>query len=263
MLGSIVLLAVIGVDNAATYLFWQTIVSAGIAVTALIWQAYAFGFHMQRDLLAPTLRGTLVFGVSMGLAMIYGRADVALIAHYLGSEAAGYYAPAISITNALVLVPFALHMVMVPALSHEHAFGSPKLLTMSRQLLAISAPLGIAAGLMLAFSADWIVQVVFGSAYTQTGEALQILSGVLTARFITLAAASILVAVGWQRHRVKPQFVVAALNLGLNMLLIPRLGIDGAAGVFVVTEWILVVSYLALVWLWRRNIDGSIRAVTS
>lgn len=263
LLSSIVALAIIGADKAQTYLLWQTLISAAIAIVAIVWQAHAFGYRLDRSLFAPTLRGTMVFGLSMGLAMIYGRADVALVAYYLGSEAAGLYAPAISITNALVLIPFALHMVMVPALSHEHAVHSRSLYTLSRRLLFVSAPLGIAAGVMLAFGAEWIVLLVFGSAYSETGEVLQTLSGVLTARFITLAAASILVAVGWQRHRVKPQIVIAALNVGLNILLIPRLGLMGAAGVFVFTEWVLVVSYLGLVWYWRRVNHYSMAQVQS
>jgi len=254
LLSSVIILALTGTDSAGAYLFWQTIITAGIAAAALIWQAQAFGFQFDRSLLEPTLRGTLVFGLSMGLAMIYGRADVALVGHYLGNEAAGYYAPAISITNALVLVPFALHMVMVPALSREHEQRSGELIRMSRRLLLLSAPLGVLAGIMLAFGAEWIVQIVYGSQYNETGEVLQALSGVLTARFITLAAASILVAVGWQRHRVKPQIIVAAMNVGLNILLIPRWGLMGAASVFLLTEWILVISYLALVGYWNRTV---------
>ena len=188
--------------------------------------------------------------------MIYGVSDVALVAHYLGNEAAGIYAPAISIMSALVLVPLALHMVSVPALSRAHAEDRAAVGSAATRLLLISAPLGIMAGIVLAFGADWIVQILLGDAFAETGDVLTLLSGVLAARFSTLAAASVLIAVGWQRHRVKPQIAVAGLNVGLNMLLIPRWGLIGAAGVFVFTEWLLVAGYLALVWRWRQFLGG-------
>ncbi len=252
LLAVVVSLALLGTDDAAQYLFWQMFVTAGIAVLAITWQAHAFGFAFDRASYAPTLRGTFVFGVSMGLFMIYGRADVALVAQYLGSEAAGYYAPAISITGALALAPFAIYMIMVPVLSREHAQRSSALIAHAKRLLIVSIPLGILAGLFLMFSADWIVQLVFGSAYTETGDVLTILGGVLSARFITLAAASILVAVGWQYRRVQVQAVVATANVGLNILLIPIYGIIGAASVYVFTEWTLVIGYLALTFYWLR-----------
>ncbi len=179
-----------------------------------------------------------------------------LVAYFLGPEAAGLYSPAVSIMSALVLVPLALNMVMIPAMSRLHEEGSATIRGMASRLILFSAPIGILSGLVLAFGADWIVQILLGDAYAETGDVLSVLSGVLSARFITLAAASVLVAVGWQRHRVKPQAVVAALNVGLNVLLIPRWGIMGAAGVFVFTEWLLVAGYVSLVWRWNQLIGG-------
>ena len=176
---------------------------------------------------------------------------------YLGPEAAGLYSPAVSIMSALVLVPLALNMVMIPAMSRLHDGGRRNHQRHGKPAHFVQhAPIGILSGLVLAFGADWIVQILLGDAYAETGDVLSVLSGVLSARFITLAAASVLVAVGWQRHRVKPQAVVAALNVGLNVLLIPRWGIMGAAGVFVFTEWLLVAGYVSLVWRWNQLIGG-------
>ena len=89
MLATIAVLGVRGADSALTYLLAQTVVTGLIAVIALVWQARRLGFSLDGSTLLPTFRGTLVFGASVGLAMIYGRADVALVAHFLGTEAAG------------------------------------------------------------------------------------------------------------------------------------------------------------------------------
>jgi O-antigen/teichoic acid export membrane protein len=46
---------------------------------------------------------------------------------------------------------------------------------------------------------------------------------------------------------------VAVLNVGLNIWLIRRGGLPAAAGVYVLTEWLLVAGYAYLVWFWRRT----------
>ena len=121
------------------------------------------------------------------------------------------------------------HLVAVPALSRTNEENPRDVPDLAKRLILVSIPLGILAILVLAFSADTIVQILLGSKFAQTGDVLTVLSGVLGARFITLAAASVLIAVGWQRQRIRPQLIIAGLNVGLNLLIIPRWGIMGAA----------------------------------
>jgi O-antigen/teichoic acid export membrane protein len=142
---------------------------------------------------------------------------------------------------------------MVPSLSQTYMQRPTAVHATLTKLIWISAPLGLLCGLGLALVAHPLVGVVYGDAFEPTGDVLAILGGVLAARFLTSAAATGLVAVGWQRQRVNAQFVAALLNVGLNLLVIPRWGIIGAAAVFVLTEWVLVFGYLGLVWWWRRQ----------
>jgi O-antigen/teichoic acid export membrane protein len=229
LLATVAVLGYRGTDSALAYLLAQMMLTGLIAVIALVWQARTLGFSLDLYSLLPTLRGTLVFGASAGLAMIYGRADVALVAHFLGSQAAGFYSPAVSIMSALVLVPMAAHLVTVPALSRKYEENPASVPALARRLILVSIPIGVIAILVLAFSADTVVRILLGSKFAETGELLTVLSGVLGARFITLAA------------------------VGLNLLIIPRWGIMGAAGTFVLTEWLLVGGYLNLVKRWGNR----------
>jgi O-antigen/teichoic acid export membrane protein len=60
--------------------------------------------------------------------------------------------------------------------------------------------------------------------------------------------AAFLVATGRQNQRLVPQVVSAVLNVGLNLWLIPRLGIPGVALIYMVSEIVLTIGYGFLVY---------------
>ena len=84
--------------------------------------------------------------------------------------------------------------------------------------------------------------------------------GIVTTFAIALFAA-MLVAVGWQSRRVVAQAVAAALNIGLNLLVIQRYGIVSVALVYVITEWVLLGGYLLL--LWRAQRVGALKPMVA
>ncbi|RIK32206.1 MAG: hypothetical protein DCC55_36370 [Chloroflexi bacterium] len=195
----------------------------------------------------------VVVALSTSLAMIYGRADIALVAHWLGERAAGLYSPAVSLANALALIPTAVYFVMVPILSRLYTEEPARADRMMIHLVRVSIGVGLAAGAGLAVVAQPLAQFIYGSAYTVTGDLLAVLGGVLAARFVSMMLATALVAYGLQAQRVVVQAGIALLNVGLNVWLIRRWGLPAAAGVYVFTEWVLVIGYALLVWFWRRT----------
>jgi O-antigen/teichoic acid export membrane protein len=60
--------------------------------------------------------------------------------------------------------------------------------------------------------------------------------------------------VGWQKRRVYVQAVVALVNLALSLVLVRGLGVEGLAGIQVLSEALLLAGYagLAFYWMWRR-----------
>lgn len=235
------------------FVWAYVVVSALHALVAIRWQVWTFGWHWQRSDLWPTLRASVPFALSAGLAMIYGRADIALVAHWLGGRAAGLYSPAVSLANALALIPTAVYYVMVPVLSRLHSEEPARAEWMTARLVTASAALSLAAGVGLAVVAQPLARYIYGGAYSVTGELLALLGGVLAARFVSMALGTALVAYGLQTQRVTVQAGVALLNIGLNVWLLRRWGLPAAAGVYVLTEWVLVAGYAFLVWFWRRT----------
>jgi O-antigen/teichoic acid export membrane protein len=254
--GVTLILIGLGVRSVLTFAWAQASIVGLHALVAVIWQIRTFGWRWRAATLLPILRASVPFALSAGLAMIYGRADIALVAYWLGQEAAGLYAPAVSLANALALIPTAVYYVMLPLLSRAYAQGGLVGEPLAGRFVWSSVAVGGLVGGGLALAAQPVVGLVYGPAFAATGRLVTVLSGVLAARFISMALATVLVAVGRQNVRVVAQTVVALLNVGLNLWVIRRWGLTGVAGVYVLTEWVLVIGYGLLAWSWRRGAVG-------
>jgi O-antigen/teichoic acid export membrane protein len=258
-LGITILLLLRGTDVLLPFVIGQVIATALGTGLAYAQFQRSIGIHMDSRKTLTILREALPFALSVALALIYGRADITIIGHWLGEAAVGYYSPAVALVGALVLVPEASHTAMLPILSQLHNRDQDRLVQLSRWFLLASIVGGGIAAVGVIVVAHPLVDFVYGSQFLPSAQVLTILSGVLAARFVSFALAAIIVAVGWQKHRVIVQAVSAVLNVGLNLMIIQR-GIIAVAQVYIVSEVVLMLGYLLLVILWRQAEIGEANA---
>jgi len=232
---------------------------AGAAASVLL-AVRRIGLLAKPQSLWPAVKGAVPFGVSIALAMVYGRADLVIVAAELGKAAAGVYAPAITLTNALFLIPAAFYGVMVPTLGRSHVRDRVSIRKASVTLILGIAGLGLVLGSTLRLVSRPLILALYGAPFEASAEVLAVLGSVLILRCPNVALAAVLVAIGWQAPRMGVQAVSASLNVGLNMLIVHRLGVMGVARVYVVTEAVLLLGYLGLFLLWVARERGVIRA---
>ncbi|HRW04969.1 MAG TPA: flippase [Caldilineaceae bacterium] len=259
ILAGTVLLILQGTETILPFAVTRAVAAALGAGVALWWLSHTLGLRVVAQQTAGQakrqLRETVPFGLSVGLSLIYGRADTAIAAHYLGSEAAGLYSSAMSLMSMALLMPLAIYLVMLPILSRAHAEHSPTLLRLTKRMVGWNVTVGLTLGALLASVADPLMRLIYGTQYAESGAVLTIFSGVLALRFVSFALAVFITAVGWQGKRTSIQALVAAANVGLNLWVVTRWGLSGVATVYLITELILMVGYLWLVVRWWRH-DG-------
>lgn len=243
---SLATLAWRGIDDLAAYLvvWWGSSMAAALFALSVL--VRRFGFPGRPRGLGRILVEAFPFALSGGLAMVYGRVDVALVAAVLGATAAGLYSPAVSLVNALALIPTVGYFVLLPLLNHSMHQDNQVLLRTLGQGLKLSVVGGVVLGGVLWFFAAPLVSFLYGSGFVLTGHLLAILSGVLVARTLSLALAAGLVALDRQLQRVGLQAFAAIFNILVNLLVLERWGLQGVAWVFVLTEALLALAYLAL-----------------
>jgi O-antigen/teichoic acid export membrane protein len=143
----------------------------------------------------------------------------------------------------------ALFYVTVPVLTNALQASWPQFKKLLRTTLTVSLLVGLALWAVTWLSTG-ILPLLLGEAFRPSAPLLAILSPILFLKTCSFGAAAILVAVGWQTRRLYVQMAAATANVVLNLLLIQQWGISGVAWVYVASEALLTVGYLALVSVW-------------
>ncbi len=252
LLGLIILIIA---KNQTILLFagWRAFCSLAFAVIAVIFLQPNLG-NLSFSNLSEVFRKSRSFALSDLLATVYMQADVVILSNVRGKTAAGIYSPALSLINALFVFPNAIYTYVIPSLSRWLKKNADKFIELAAKLIVLVLIMGIAMSLATAVLGKPATQILLGDRYSKSGELMVRLSPILFLKCLEFGFAAIIVAANKQKSRLIPQGIAAILNVGLNLVLIPRLGEFGAAAVYVVTEIVLFVSYGIIAFKTLRTI---------
>ncbi|CAK9889083.1 MULTISPECIES: oligosaccharide flippase family protein [Pseudomonas] len=153
------------------------------------------------------------------------RSDYLFISAMLGSAALGHYAMASAAAELLLIVPEAVTTPLMKRLLQQDA-GMDKLTPLA---LRLTATVMLCACLSMALIGEWLIVTLFGAEYQPAYPALlALLPGLFGLCYASILRLDLL---GKNRPGTVSLMmgVGAALNLVLNVLLIPTYGIVGAA----------------------------------
>jgi O-antigen/teichoic acid export membrane protein len=172
-------------------------------------------------------------GVYLLVFTAYDRAvDSMMISHFLSMNEVAWYGLSYKIYGNLVQPAYFFVASIFPLLSSPIP-GKRKLFFSSLSLiiigLAITAPL-------LSWLAPWIINVLGGIEFGPAIAVLRILIFAMIFAYLNHLLGFTLIARGSQKSILFVGTVVLVVNIIGNWLVIPRWGINGAAGVTVLTE---------------------------
>jgi O-antigen/teichoic acid export membrane protein len=196
---------------------------------------------------------TLPYAASELLASTLMRADVMIVAFLLTETEVGQYSPAVGIVNAAFLVPAAVYMVITPVLSNLFLTDMRQGWLTAKRSLLLLVVMGVAITVAMYLLAG-PATTLLGQSFSGSRQVLQILSIILFVHSLSFGLAAIIIAANLQARRTVVQVVAVLVNILLNLLVVPRAGITGAAGVYVITELVLFSGYGLLVFkYWRQT----------
>ncbi len=237
---------------------WE-VMAAALAATALIFVVGHLQLHRVTRRIEATpppalsLRAALPFMVMGVLFLVNSRADIILLGSLRGPHDAGIYA---IVARAAAFVTFfagAVNMVIAPRIAALYRATEwatlQRLLTASaRRVLVLSLPLAV----IFLVVARPLLTFLYGEPYAEGAWVLRILTlGFLS---IVIAGSTAVVAnmTGHERLTLHSVGVSVAVNIVLNLVLIPVLGMNGSA---IATATSLVL-FSGLQWYWVRSRVG-------
>lgn len=175
-------------------------------------------------------------------AGLYSRVDITMLG-LLGSEACvGYYANAHKVVNIVLALVTAVSAVFLPRLSRE--FGKAEYEKTAARGLEAVLTLAVPGCVGLWLTAEDVTLVLFGAAFLPGVRALRILSALVLVKGLgDMVCYQVLFSAGRERILTAGYLLALLLNAGLNGLLIPQFGHDGAAAASLAGE-VAVVGLL-------------------
>ena len=178
------------------------------------------------------------------LGFVMSQADKILIGFYLNPRELGIYAMAAALVAFVPAVLQSVNQIFSPTIADLHARDQRELLgrlfqTLTKWILGLTLPLGC---VIIVFARE--LMRIFGPEF-EAGWPILII-GTL-GQLINCGVGSVgylLLMSGQQRRLIRIQAVMAVVMVGLSLLLIPRLGLTGAALGAAVTNAVSNVWYL-------------------
>lgn len=179
------------------------------------------------------------------IGTVLGWTDTLFLGYYLPESEVGFYNAALP-TAMLILAPFqALSSLSLPSLSALREQGREELSSTLKTLARWSVTFTFPGFILMALFSSHILKLLFGSEYTISATAMTILAFGYMFQTATGHIGDILKT--YERTDLLTKNTVAklVLNIPLNIYLIPKFGIEGAA--IATTLSIIFINLLTLV----------------
>ncbi|MEP7071752.1 MAG: flippase [Verrucomicrobiota bacterium] len=242
-----------------------TLCSAGLKIGAVLWGAPLLVFAFLETLEAGLIGGALLlihrtvsrervkaappvlkwrpllaqgFPLLLGslAVMIYMRTDVLMLGKMAGYRAAGIYSAAAQVSEACTLVSVALVPALFPILLRWRALGLGFYHRQFEKLFLVAFLSGLAVALILTIFAPVIVRSLFGDQFLSATTVLRILAWVPVFVFLGVTQSGYDITEGLTWMATLRTAAGAVINIGLNLVLIPRYGPMGAAAATVIAQ---------------------------
>ncbi len=177
---------------------------------------------------------------SVFLTMVYLKIDQVMLGTMAGNEELGFYSAAVRLTEAWYFIPLAICSSVFPSLVKARADNQELFHDRMQKLYNLMALIAYAVAVPVTLFSNWIVDLLFHSAYAKTGPLLAAL--IWTGLFTSLGAArnAFMVSQNWLRINLVSTLLGCIMNIVLNLFLIPRYGAMGAIIASLISYWFAV-----------------------
>jgi O-antigen/teichoic acid export membrane protein len=202
--------------------------------------------HVALKLEPGLLRSLLAAGIPLALGFtivtIYAQVDVVLLQLFKGFRVVGWYSAANRFVDAVAWIPQSAMGAVFPALSMVSAGQRGHLAFAYEKSYKMLALLGLPLAVGIGVTAPSLIHLAAPSGFDPAIPALQILAPSIVLLFVNNAFIYTLTAMNRQLDFTRLCLVTLAVNLALNLALIPPYGYLGAAVASTLTELALLVG---------------------
>lgn len=253
--------------NAPVVAFAWAILAEAVLVAAGLLFVYVrragrlAGWRFDRRRASAMLAGGLPLMLSGLVMMVYLRVDQLMIARMLGPEAVGIYSAAMRVAEAFLFLPTVVMATLFPFITRARteapAVYRARLQAAFDGLVAVM----VAIAVVLTLVAKPLTGLLFGPAFDAAAPALALLAWCGVFASLSVVSGAWYVLEGLQALALARNVVGMLVNVLLNLVLIPRYGIAGAAAATLVAQVCAAVLFDASSRVTREIFLMKVRAL--
>jgi O-antigen/teichoic acid export membrane protein len=187
-------------------------------------KALPLKFKWEKETADESLRYGIKVMLGSIIQFLNYRADILIIGYFLTQTEVGWYYVAVLVAERLLFLTQATATILLPAAS-----SSEKQMEKTPLLSRLNFTVVLAGSILIGIIAYWIIPFLFSANYSNSVLPLVlILPGIISLSVSKLISAD-LAARGLPQYSTYVSILNFILNITLNLILIPSLGIPGAA----------------------------------
>lgn len=173
---------------------------------------------------------------------LYMRIDQLMIEYYLGNDAVGVFSAAVRLSEAVYFIPGIICSSYFPALVLAKQRCNEEFTIKSAMLFELVALLALCVAIPVTTFSTWLINLSFGNEYADASHVLKIHIWASIFVFLGVAGGRWLIAEKLVIQSMYRTVVGACSNIALNLFLIPKYGIVGAAYATLISQFIASIG---------------------
>jgi O-antigen/teichoic acid export membrane protein len=201
-------------------------------------------WKFQKKLALSLLKDSWPLILSGLVVSVYMKIDQVMIKNMLNSEEVGYYAAAVRLSEAWYFIPIALTNSLFPAIINAKEIGKNFYFNRIQKLYDILAWIAISIAVPVSIFSSDIINILYGSEFKSAAPVLNIYIWAGVAVFLGVASGQYLITENFTKLSFFRAFIGMVINVILNLVLIPKYGIVGAAVATLISYSVAVFSII-------------------
>lgn len=198
-----------------------------------------------RDAWRELQAAAIPLGFFMISVNLYSYVDTVILGAMRSNADTGYYGAAYRVYEGLTYPPSIVASLITPRLSYLFVHERPRVRALLTRAVAGAAAMGVVLGGLGVLTAGPLVTLLFGDEFAQAAMPLRILAGGALFVFCTWILHAAAIATNLDRRLFLTTIIGLGTNVVLNVLFIPRWGVNGAASATVIAEALTVALLIA------------------
>lgn len=202
-------------------------------------------WFFDKNIAKQILRDSLPIIFASAFFAIYARIDQVMIKNMIGPESVGLYSSAVTISEAWYFIPNIITGALFPAIVNSKKVSEILYYKRIQKMFLLLIAVSIVTALPTAILAKYFIAIIFGTGFIGALSVLQIYVWSNIGATLNMFAQQLLIVENHTKIIFAITFLGMISNVLLNIVLIPKYGISGAAFASLVSYLVPFFSLLA------------------